>query len=105
MSLFHACRLATHVITPQSLCSKEGRNDLDLGPDSGFCGDITPDKAEVIVNKFNITATGEEEASLCYLLVTQVLVTPLVSTYRCSSLVFVQGGLRKFVHRFFLNKF
>lgn len=48
----------------QSLCSKEGRNDLDLGPDSGFCGDITPDKAEVIVNKFNITATGEEEARI-----------------------------------------
>ena len=36
---------------------------MDSGEIEGCCCDITPDKADVIVNKFNITATGEEEAS------------------------------------------
>ena len=41
---------------------QESENNLDE-LDGGCCCDITPDKAEVIVNRFNITATGEEDAS------------------------------------------
>ncbi|KAL5255531.1 hypothetical protein ACHWQZ_G010935 [Mnemiopsis leidyi] len=46
----------------KSGADNQSENNLDSGEVEGCCCDITPDKADVIVNKFNITATGEEEA-------------------------------------------